>query len=299
MRDLFTGVGVALITPFNDDKSIDFDALKNLLNEINAGGVDYLVVNGTTSEASTINTQEKLEILEFVKANNPKGLPIMYGIGANDTQAVINTIKEMNFEGISAILTVTPYYNKPSQQGLIAHYTAIADIAPRPVLLYNVPGRTGINMTANTTLQLAEHENIFGIKEASGDLNQALDIVNGKPEDFMLISGDDMLTVPMCSIGGEGVISVLANGYPKEFTKTIHAALEGDFKASTPLLCSFTGINNMLYEESNPVGIKEVLNNKGICKNNVRLPLMSASPGLAERIEREHNIIEEFHSIIA
>ncbi len=294
MRDLFTGVGVALITPFKEDKSVDYDALKKLLNLINAGAVDYLVVNGTTSEASTIAPEEKLEILSFIKDYNPKGLPIMYGIGANDTQAVLNTIKNMDFAGISAILTVTPYYNKPSQHGLIAHYTAIADKSPVPVLLYNVPGRTGINMTAETTVELANHENIFGIKEASGDLAQCTDIIRNKPEDFMLISGDDMLTVPMISIGCEGVISVLANGYPEEFVKMIHSAIDGDFKAATPALCSFAGINNMLYEESNPVGIKEVLKNRGVCDSYVRLPLMEASDDLAERITAEHQLIEEY-----
>lgn len=297
MRDLFTGVGVALITPFKEDKSVDYDALLKLLNLINAGAVDYLVVNGTTSEASTIGHEEKLEILSFIKKNNPKGLPIMYGIGANDTQAVLNTIDNMDFDGISAILTVTPYYNKPSQQGLIAHYRAIADKSPVPVLLYNVPGRTGINMTANTTVELAHHDNIFGIKEASGDLTQCTDIIRKKPEDFMLISGDDMLTVPMISIGCEGVISVLANGYPEEFVKMIHNALDGDFKATTPALCSFAGINGMLYEESNPVGIKEVLKNRGICDSYVRLPLMEASEGLAERITAEHQVIEEYFTL--
>jgi len=298
MRDLFTGVGVALITPFNDDLSVDFDALKNLLTTINDGNVDYLVVNGTTSEASTINNEEKQEILSFVIKNNTKKLPVLYGIGANDTQLVLDTISSMNFEGISGILTVTPYYNKPSQKGLIAHYEAIANLSPVPVLLYNVPGRTGINMTAETTLILAEHDNIFGVKEASGDLTQALEIIKGKPEDFMLISGDDLLTVPMISIGAEGVISVLANGYPKEFTSMVHLALKSEFQEATSMLCGFAGINNLLYEESNPVGIKEVLKNKGVCKNNVRLPLISSSESLSTRIRQEHDILEEYYSII-
>ena len=165
-------------------------------------------------------------------------------------------------------------------------------------MLYNVPGRTGINMTAKTTLALAEHENIFAIKEASGDLSQAIDIIKEKPDDFMLISGDDLLTVPMISIGAEGVISVLTNGYPKEFTSMIHLALKGDFAEATSLLCGFAGINNMMYEESNPVGIKEVLKSKGVCKNNVRLPLISASEDLSDRINQEHQILEEYYSII-
>ena len=298
MRDLFTGVGVALITPFNDDLSVDFPSLKNLLTTINEGNVDYLVINGTTSEASTINNQEKMEILSFVHKHNSKKLPILYGIGANDTQFVLQTIEEMNFEGVSGILTVSPYYNKPSQNGIIAHFEAIANISPVPVLLYNVPGRTGINMSAATTLALAEHKNIFGIKEASGDLTQAIEIIKGKPEDFMLISGDDLLTVPMISIGAEGVISVLANGYPKEFTSMVHLALKGEFQEATSLLCGFAGINNLLYEESNPVGIKEVLKNKGVCKNNVRLPLISASKDLSVRITQENEILEEYYSMI-
>ncbi len=290
MRDKFTGVGVALITPFNEDLSVDYPSLKNILEHVINGNVDYLVVNGTTSEASTISSEEKAEIFAFIKQHNTKNLPIMYGIGANDTNHVLDIISKTDFSSIDAILTVSPYYNRPSQQGIIHHYTKIADASPVPVLLYNVPGRTGSNMTAATTIQLAQHPNIFGIKEASGDLSQAIAIMHEKPEDFMLISGDDMLTIPMIAVGCEGAISVLANAYPKEFTEMIHQGLDGKFKDAQTNLGKFSTINDYLYAESNPVGIKEVMKNLGLCSNSVRLPLLSASEELAETINKKYNL---------
>lgn len=289
MRDKFTGVGVALITPFNEDLSIDYPALKNLLNHISNSGIDYLVVNGTTSEASTISLEDKATVLAFVQENNPKKLPIMYGLASNDTMHVLDLIKKTDFSHIDAILTVSPYYNKPSQGGIIAHYETVANASPVPVLLYNVPGRTGINVTTETILHLANHPNIFGIKEASGDLSQCIEIMAGKPDDFMLISGDDLLTLAMISIGAEGVISVLANAYA-EFTTMIHEGLNGDFGKAKESLFKFVQINDHLYAESNPVGIKEVLKNLGLCDNYVRLPLLPASNGLAETIKQRYNL---------
>lgn len=284
MRELFTGVGIALITPFNEDYSIDFDALKTLIEEVISEGVDYLVVNGTTSEASTLSQLEKNEILDFtVKINNGRKA-IMYGIGANDTNHVLELIEKTDFTHISAILTVSPYYNKPSQAGIVAHYNVVADKSPVPVLLYNVPGRTGVNMSSETTLELAKHKNIFGIKEASGDLEQCLEIIKDKPSDFMLISGDDLLTVPMVSIGCEGAISVIANAFPKKFTKIVHSALNGDFKSATASLIDFIPLNGLLYAESNPVGVKEVLAQRGTIARQVRLPLLSASQELRSEI---------------
>jgi len=274
MQSKFRGVGVALITPFNEDLSVDYAALEKILDNIFNSNVNYLVVNGTTSEASTIELEDKKKILSFVKEYNNNRLPIMYGIGANNTQHVLNLIDDTDLNGVDAILTVSPYYNKPSQRGISLHYKMIADKSPVPVLLYNVPGRT-------------KHPNIFGIKEASGDLNQCLDIINGKPDDFMLISGDDILTVPMISIGAEGVISVLANAFPDSFSDTINLALEGDFNKATNKLTTFLGINDLLYKESNPVGIKEVMNLQGTCNTAVRPPLFTASEGLKNDIKAQ------------
>ena len=287
MRNKFTGVGVALITPFNEDLSVDYKGLQAVLQQAIDGGVDYIVVNGTTSEASTLKKEEKSEILNFVATFLDNRLPIMYGIGANDTNHVLDLIKETDFSHVDAILTVSPYYNKPSQYGIESHYIDVANASPVHVLLYNVPGRTGSNVDASTTLRLAQHPNIFGIKEASGDLSQCLDIMKGKPDDFMLISGDDILTIPMISIGAEGVISVLANAFPDSFSECIHKALNGDFTGGTAGLHRFLGINKLLYLESNPVGIKEALTNIGICDRYVRKPLLPASLELRNQIAQE------------
>ncbi len=293
MQSKVRGVGVALITPFKEDLSVDYTALEKILETIYNSDVNYLVVNGTTSEASTIELEDKKEILSFIKKHNNGRLPIMYGIGANNTQHVLNLIEDTDFNGIDAILTVSPYYNKPSQRGIASHFKIIADQSPVPVLLYNVPGRTGTNVAAETTLELAKHPNIFGIKEASGDLNQCLDIIKGKPSDFMLISGDDILTVPMVSIGAEGVISVLANAYPQSFSKTINLALNGDFKNATSILTTFLGINDLLYKESNPVGIKEVMCLQGTCNTAVRPPLYMASEGLKNEIKTQFELLKK------
>lgn len=286
MRSKFRGVGVALITPFNKDLSIDFDALEKIINNCIEGGANYLVTNGTTAEASTLSITEKNDLLNFVTKVNNKRLPIMYGIGTNSTQQALDIINQTNFENIDAILTVSPYYNKPSQAGIERHYNIIANHSPKPVLLYNVPGRTGSNISAATTTALSKHPNIFGIKEASGDLNQCFEIMRDKTDDFMLISGDDLLTTPMISIGCEGAISVLANAYPKEFCAMIKNALNGDFTKATKTLLEFTKINDLLYAESNPVGIKQVLAEMGVCKNYVREPLLEASPELQSKIKQ-------------
>lgn len=280
----FRGVGVALVTPFKKDSSVDFEALDKLVNSVIDGGVDYLVVNGTTGEASTIELYEKQEILSFVKEINKGRLPIMYGIGANNTAYVQKLIDKTDFKDIQGILTVCPYYNKPSQAGIVRHYSVIADHSPVPVYMYNVPGRTGSNMQADTTLILAQHPNILGIKEASGDIQQCIQIIKHKPQEFHLISGDDMMTVPMVSIGAEGAISVLANAFPDRFTQGIHAALEGRFSDATAITAGFIELNDLLYEESNPVGIKTVLQMMNICEDSVRLPLIHASEPLRQKI---------------
>lgn len=280
----FSGTGVALVTPFQPDGSVDFEGLKNLI-DFTAEGVDYFVVLGTTGESATTTSEEKAEILDFVKSNNPKGLPIVYGIGGNNTIQVTKTIKETNLEGVDAILSVSPYYNKPSQAGIVAHYEYVAERCPLPIILYNVPGRTMSNLTAKTTLQLAKHPNIIGIKEASGDLDQCKEIIQGMGKDFFLTSGDDLITPDIIEMGGIGVISVLANGFPVEFSAIARHALDGDFEKSIETRNSFEVINQLMYVESNPVGVKEVLRQKGVCSGHVRLPLLDATVELRANIE--------------
>lgn len=275
------GTGVALITPFNEDYSVDFDGLKNVISHVTQGGADYLVVMGTTGESATLTKEEKKEVLKAALEYNNGKLPIVYGLGGNNTQAILEEIKNTDFTGIDAILSVSPYYNKPSQAGIIAHYTAIADACPVPVILYNVPGRTMSNVSYSTTLTLAKHSNIIGMKEASGDLSQCMRIAAKMPEDFLLISGDDILTPSMNVIGGSGVISVLANAYPGIFKTICHGNAEESKKAAFKLL----DLNPYMYEESNPVGLKCLMNLLGICGDTVRLPLVKASDSLRKNIE--------------
>ena len=284
MEKLF-GTGVALVTPFTEEGLVDYNGLKSVL-DYTALGVDYYVVLGTTGEVATTTKEEKKAILSFVKANNAKNLPIVYGIGGNNTAAVVEEIKNTDFSGVDALLSVSPYYNKPSQRGIIAHFNMIADASPVPVILYNVPGRTMSNMTAETTLELAQHENIIGIKEASGNLDQCRVIASKKPEGFLLLSGDDLITTEIIEMGGNGVISVLANGFPEEFSKLARLALAGKFAEAKKVSDSFEGINPLMYAESNPVGIKEVLKQKGICGAQVRLPLVTASDQLKQQIHK-------------
>lgn len=279
------GTGVALVTPFDEQGEIDFAALRRLLRHT-AKGVDYYVVMGTTGESITISSSEKQEVLTFVKKNNTAKLPIVYGIGGNNTQAVLDTVRSTDLTGVDALLSVSPYYNKPSQEGIYRHFKAIADASPLPIILYNVPGRTASNLTAETTLRLAAHKNIIGIKEASGNLEQCMRIAQSMPKDFLLISGDDLLTVPMYAIGGHGVISVLANAFPVVFKKMKEFAFAGNFEKARQHQFSLLEINGPMYEEGNPVGIKHVLQEMGICKNVVRLPLAAASTTLQKRISQ-------------
>ena len=279
------GTGVALVTPFLDNEEIDFNGLKKLLEEATRKGVDYFVVQGTTGESVTTNASEKLEILDFVKKNNPSKLPIVYGIGGNNTKQVLETIKSTDLNGVEALLSVSPYYNKPSQDGIIKHFEKVADESPVPVILYNVPGRTSSNLTANTTLELAKHPNIIGIKEASGNVEQAMEISYKKPAHFLLISGDDMLTVPLYSIGAKGVISVLANAFGDIFKNMKDYSFKGDYEKASKEAFKLLEINPLMYSESNPVGIKEVLEIQGVCKNNVRMPLLKPSESLKNKIK--------------
>ncbi len=277
------GTGVALVTPFDEDGDIDFSALKRLLIHT-AKGVDYYVVQGTTGESATLTKAEKKNVLAFVIRNNPKKLPVVYGIGANNTASVIEEIGDTDFKGVTAILSVSPYYNKPSQEGIVHHFNFIADNSPVPVILYNVPGRTSSNLNASTTLRLARHKNIIGVKEASGNLEQCMKIAKEKPADFMLISGDDLLTLPVYAIGGAGVISVLANSFPVIFRKMKDYAFKGDYTKAQQELYKLVDINGPMYEEGNPVGVKQLLFEMGICGPNVRLPLVQASDALVKKI---------------
>ncbi|AKQ45387.1 dihydrodipicolinate synthase [Rufibacter radiotolerans] len=279
------GTGVALVTPFNADLSIDIEAFGRLIDFTLDNGVDYLVVNGTTGESVTTTPDERSTLLAFAKERIAGRKPLVYGLGSNDTQYVLDLIKKLDFTGIDAILSVCPYYNKPSQEGVFLHYTAIADACPVPVILYNVPGRTGINMTAATTLRLAQHPNIIGTKDASANMEQYMAILDERPDGFLVISGDDMHTVPLISVGGDGIISVLANAFPARFSKMTRLALEGNFKEAAPLQRSFGRINPLMYEEANPVGLKVALEQVGICDSYVRLPLAPASASLVERVK--------------
>ncbi|WP_026954585.1 4-hydroxy-tetrahydrodipicolinate synthase [Algoriphagus vanfongensis] len=280
MNQLY-GTGVALVTPFNDDYTIDFPGLKKLIDHTIDGGVDYLVVLGTTGEVATLTSKEKKEVLAACLEFNADRVPVVYGIGGNNTQAVLDEIANTDFKGISAILSVSPYYNKPSQAGIIAHYKAIADTCPVPVILYNVPGRTMSNLAADTTLALSKHPNIIGTKEASGNLEQCMQIAAGKPDDFLLISGDDLMTKAMYAIGGVGVISVLANAIPSTFKALCH----GDEKESRKAAFSLLGVNELMYKEGNPVGVKNFLCHLDICDDQVRLPMLRASLELNQLIK--------------
>ncbi|WP_111671850.1 4-hydroxy-tetrahydrodipicolinate synthase [Algoriphagus litoralis] len=278
----FKGTGVALVTPFHDDLSIDFDSLRKLIDHVVSGGVDYLVVLGTTGESATLTSAEKKQVLKACLDYNAGRVPVMLGIGGNNTHALVNEIKKTDFYGVASLLSVSPYYNKPSQEGIIAHYTALADVSPVPMVLYNIPGRTMSNMSSATTLQLSHHPNIVGMKEASGNLEQCMQIAAAMPKDFLLLSGDDLLTRPIMSIGGSGVISVMANAFPEEFKVITHGSDEDALQTVFSLL----EMNSLMYQEGNPVGIKNLLFHQGIIKSDqVRLPMLKASQALSSKIK--------------
>lgn len=278
------GTGVALITPFDVQGAIDFEALKRIVNFQIDKGINYLVVLGTTAESVTLTKHEKEAVLAAVLAVNANRVPIVLGVGGNDTQAVVDQLKQVNPEHIAAVLSVSPMYNKPSQPGLIAHFTAVAQVSPVPVLLYNVPGRTASNMLPSTVLKLAAHKNIIGIKEASGDLGQAMEILRSAPEGFLVISGDDLIALPMTLMGGDGVISVIGQAYPEEFSQMIQAGLNGNSARAKELHYDLMPIIEMIFEQGNPSGIKALLNKKGLCENSLRLPLVPVDDSLAQRI---------------
>ena len=276
-----SGTGVALITPFNEDKTIDYSSLDKLLNKVIEGGIDFLVVLGTTGEATSINETEKKELINFIVKLNNKRLPLVLGIGGNNTNKLIKEINNTDLSDFDAILSVTPYYNKPSQKGLYHHYAEISKSSPIPIILYNVPSRTGINMSPETTIQLAnDFKNIISIKEASGDINQIKYILKNKPKNFDVLSGDDGLTLEIIQNGGAGVISVIGQSNPEEFSSLVKFALNGKLSDAKILHDKLYGLYHYLYSEGNPSGVKAFLSLQGVCKNYLRLPLVPISSEL-------------------
>ena len=283
----FRGTGVAIVTPFKDDSSIDFAALGRVINHVIKGGVNYIVAMGTTGEAPTLTKDEKQAIISYVTETIDGRVPLVAGIGGNNTQEIINSIRELDLTGVEGILSVAPYYNKPGQRGLFQHFKAIATCSPLPVIIYNVPGRTSSNISSDTCLELAsECNNIVAVKEASGDMAQIMRIIKGKPENFLVISGDDMLTIPVIAAGGSGVISVLANSYPSECCELVNHALKNNFKSAREIHFRFLEIIELLFADGNPSGIKAFLSLMNLCQNNLRLPLVPVSKTIYSRIEK-------------
>ncbi len=286
MGTFLRGTGVALATPFNMDGSIDYEGVTSLVNFCIEGKVEYLVVLGTTAESVTLTKEEKKSLITHIVEVNNKRLPMVIGVGGNNTTAILDEIKEVNTSEFDAILSVVPMYNRPTQEGVYQHYKAINDAAKLPVLLYNVPARTGTNMTADTTLRLAQLGNIIGIKEAVGDFTQVLKIIKDKPKDFLLISGDDALALPAVAAGGDGVISVVGQGFPESFSEMIRLGLSGETKKAFDILYKLLPALDYAFEEGNPAGIKHILKTKEICDDYVRLPLVKVSKSLSQKIKR-------------
>lgn len=285
IQNKLTGMGVALVTPFKQDDSIDFDALGRLVDYQIQNKADYLVVLGTTAETPALSATEKQEIIEFVKRRVNGQLPIVLGCGGNCTANVVKELQTSDFSGIDAILSVTPYYNKPSQEGIYQHYKAIAEATPLPIILYNVPGRTGVNMTVETTLRLArDFSNIVAVKEASGNITQMNNIIKNKPKDFMVICGDDGIAYPLMTLGAVGVISVIGNAFPKEFSRMVRLALSGDYENALHIHQRFTDMFDLLFVDGNPAGVKCILNAMGYIENKLRLPLVPTRITTYEKI---------------
>jgi len=281
----FVGTGVALVTPFKKDKSVDFDALERIVNFNINGGVEYLVVLGTTGESAVLTNEEKMQVITCITKVNNKRLPMVLGVGGNNTADVVNQLKTTDLSDFNAVLSVSPYYNKPSQEGIYQHFKAVAEASPKPVILYNVPGRTASNMLPATIVRLAnDFENIIAVKEAAGDLVQAMKIIQTAPKDFLVISGDDMIALPMTLAGGSGVISVIGEGLQKEFSEMIRLGVSGKVKEAYALHYKITDSIDYIFEEGNPVGIKALFHKLGLCELDVRLPLIEASEGLQNKI---------------
>ncbi|MER3472046.1 MAG: 4-hydroxy-tetrahydrodipicolinate synthase [Chitinophagaceae bacterium] len=286
LRDQLRGTGVALVTPFKEDKSVDFDGLQKLIDFVIDGGVNYLVTLGTTGETPTLSKEEKIDIIDCTFSTVSARVPVVIGIGSNNTHSIIKDIESFPVDKAAAILSASPYYNKPSQEGIFQHYKAIASATNKPIILYNVPGRTGSNIAAATTVRLAtEVENILGIKEASGNMNQCMQILRDKPQDFMVVSGDDNLAMAQIACGMDGVISVAANCFPKYFSAMINYALENDFVNARALNDNLLQGYDLLFAENNPAGVKAFLTELGVIQNHLRLPLVPLSAGIYQQVQ--------------
>jgi 4-hydroxy-tetrahydrodipicolinate synthase len=283
----FRGTGVAIVTPFKNDSSIDFAALGRMVNHVIDGGVNYIVVMGTTGESATLTKDEKKAIISYVVEVTDNRVPLVVGIGGNNTQEVINCVRHTNLNGVDGILSVAPYYNKPNQRGLFQHFKAIATSCPIPVIIYNVPGRTCCNISSDTCIELAtECENIVAVKEASGDIAQIMRIIKNKPDRFSVISGDDMMTIPIIAAGGSGVISVLANAFPAATSELVSNALKNNYKTAREIQFRFLEMTELLFIDGNPSGVKAMLNIMNLCQNNLRLPLVPVNRTIYTRIQK-------------
>lgn len=281
----FTGLGIALITPFNEDESVDYERLGRLVEYQLQNNADYLVVLGTTGETPTLSEEEKAEIVDFVVSKVKGRVPIVLGVGGNNTAAIVKRLQTESFVGIDAILSVVPYYNKPSQEGIYQHYSAIAKASKLPIILYNVPGRTGVNMQVETTIRLArEFDNIIAIKEACGNMDQINDIIKRKPKEFMVLSGDDGIAYPLITMGAQGVISVIGNAFPKEFGRMIRLSLQGEYESAREIHQKFTDLFDLLFVDGNPAGVKCMLSLMGYIDNRLRLPLVPTRMDTYEKI---------------
>ncbi|MDX1652453.1 MAG: 4-hydroxy-tetrahydrodipicolinate synthase [Brumimicrobium sp.] len=283
----FKGTGVALVTPFNEDGSIDEKGLRKLVDHQVSNGTDFLVVQGTTAETPTLSEGEKKKVLEIVIDQNAGRLPVVLGMGGNNTSALIEEIKAFKNEKVDGYLSASPHYNKPSQKGIIEHFKAVSRVSDKPIILYNVPGRTGSNMTAETTLELSLLDNIVAVKEASGSMEQIMNIIQRAPKDFAVLSGDDALTLPIIAAGGHGVISVVANAFPFRFSTLVDAALMGDLETSRKNHYELLKITELFFAEGNPAGVKTALKSLNVCGSTLRLPLVNVSDGLKSAIEKE------------
>lgn len=287
----FIGTGVALITPFNDDFSVDYKSLENIVEFTLSNGADFLVALGTTSEAPTLSQEEKDKVLRTIVNTANKRCPIMLGMGGNNTMSLLNSIKNQDFTGVNGVLSVVPYYNKPNQRGMKAHFEMVADNSPVPVVLYNVPGRVGVNLQAYTCVELAQHPNIVAVKEASGNLQQIMEILRDKPSDFDVLSGDDGITQPMMALGAKGVISVAANGYPDLFCKMVKSMMNVDVKTALDIHYKTLKMNNLIFADGNPAGIKCLMAHRNLCKNVLRLPLVTVNENVKNDLENEFNVM--------
>lgn len=287
MKAKFAGLGVALVTPFTHSGSIDFEALDRLVDSVIAGGVDYIVALGTTAETPTLSHAERVDAAAAIRRRAAGRVPLVMGMGGNDTAKLCADLRAADLSGFDAVLSVTPYYNRPSQEGLFQHYRAVAQASPLPVILYNVPSRTGVNMLAQTTLRIArEVANVIGVKEACGQMDQMKALIEGAPEGFLVLSGDDGMTIPCISSGGDGVISVIANAFPAEFSEVVRT-MNHDVERARGLWARLEEVCRLLFTEGNPVGVKAALAIRGVCRADVRLPLVEASEELKKAMETE------------